>query len=96
MADEGRDNGKKPNDSESEAPRASTGNASNPGPAQTQTTRDFRLREPPPLTERQRREREACIDRTHKKPPLKEGEASRDLTVAPNVPPTTPKAPGEP
>lgn len=93
MADKDKKKGRKPDASEPGGTQSSTGSATTGSPSHTDTTREFRLPEPPEITERQLRDREACIERTHKTPPLKEGERSRDFTTAPSVPPTTPKKP---
>jgi hypothetical protein len=90
MADQDKD--KKPEDSSSEG---STGSASTGGPRHVDPTRALRLAVPPQPTERELRDREACIDRTHKKPVLKEGSHPRGLPTPAeaDVPPTTPKPP---
>jgi len=91
MGDEDKDQEGKPGGSESGGDQSSTGSATVGSPSHTDKTREFRLPEPPQITERQLRERDACIERTHKAPPLKEGDRSRDFSTAPSVPPTTPK-----
>jgi len=77
---------KKPEDS------GSTGSASTGGPQHVNVTRAARLPVPPEPTERELRDREACIDKTHKRPVLPEGPRTRGV-VTEDVPPTEPKPP---
>ena len=83
------------NDSDKKADSGSTGSASTGAPTHVEVTRALRLPAPPQPTERQLRDREACIDRTHKKPVLPEGSHIRALGGPGeiNVPPTEPATP---
>ena len=79
-------------DEKKPADAGSTGSASSGGPQHVDVTRSLRLSVPPAPTERELRDREACIDKTHKKPVLPEGPRSRSF-VTEDVPPTEPKPP---
>ena len=94
MADQDKDSKDKGKKADSGA-AGSTGSASTGGPQHVDATRALRLPVPPQPTERELRDREACIDKTHKKPALPEGSHPRGLPTPGeiDVPPTEPKPP---